>query len=95
MEKYLPLLLEWLQDYNWPRVLIIRDRLIIFSGKKLKDPFIAFVNNVLASNNEEGLMWLDNLSALLANEELKKELPAEILEILQKHYDNPVWWYEE
>lgn len=97
LEKYLPLLLKWLQDYNWPGALIIRDRLIIFSGKKLKKPFITFVNNVLTENvsNGERLIWLDNLSELLDNKELKEELPVEMLEILQKHYNNPGWWYKE
>ena len=46
-------------------------------------------------NNEEGLMWLDNLSQLLDNYELKSELPQDILENLQKHYENPCWWYED
>ncbi len=41
------------------------------------------------------IKWLDNLSELLANEELKEKLPVEILEILQKHYDNPGWWDDE
>lgn len=95
LEKYLPSLLEWLQDLNWPGALIILDRLKIFSGEKLKKPFMerfTYANNL---NNEEGLMWLDYLSELLDNEELKAELPKPIIEKLQKHYKNWGFWYDD
>ena len=95
LEPYLDSLLEWLQDLNWPGALIILDRLKIFSGEKLKKPFIdrfVYANNL---NNEEGLMWLDNLSELLDNEELKAVLPKPIIEKLQKHYKNWGFWYDE
>lgn len=95
LEKYLPSLLEWLQDLNWPGALIILDRLKIFSGKKLKVPFIDRFTYVSNLNNEEGLMWLDYLSELLDNEELKAELPEPIIEKLQKHYKNWGFWYDD
>lgn len=41
LEPYLPELLEWTQDLNWPGALVITDRLKKFSGGKLKAPFIA------------------------------------------------------
>ena len=95
LEPYLNSLLEWLQDLNWPGALIILDRLKIFSGEKLKKPFMdrfAYANNL---NNEEGLMWLDYLSELLDNEELKAVLPKPIIEKLQKHYKNWGFWYDD
>ena len=95
LEPYLDSILEWLQDLNWPGALIILDRLKIFSGKKLKKPFMdrfAYANNL---NNEEGLMWLDYLSELLDNEELKAVLPKPIIEKLQKHYKNWGFWYDD
>lgn len=95
LEAYLPPLLEWIQDLNWPGAIIILDRLKIFSGKKLKEPFLKFVYHAINLKNEEGLMWLDNLSELLDNKKLKAELPKGILEVLQKHYHNWTWWYEE
>jgi hypothetical protein len=95
LEKYVPLLLEWLQDYTWPGALIIRDRLVAFSGEKLKNPLIEFVEKVAQLQNEEGLMWLDNLSELLDNEELKNDLPHDVLDVLQKHYHNWGNWDEE
>lgn len=95
LEKYLPSLLEWLQDLNWPGAIIILDRLKIFSGKKLKKPFIDLFTYAKNLNNEEGLMWLDYLSELLDNEELKEELPKPIIETLQKHYKNWGFWYSD
>ena len=95
LEPYLNSLLDWLQDLNWPGALIILDRLKVFSGEKLKEPFIdrfAYANNL---NTEEGLMWLDYLSELLDNEELKAVLPKPIIEKLQKHYKNWGFWYDD
>ena len=95
LEKYLPSLLEWLQDLNWPGALIILDRLKVFNGKKLKKPYIERVTYASNLNSEEGQMWLDYLSELLDNEELKAELPKPILEKVQKHYKNWGFWYDE
>lgn len=95
LEKYLPSLLEWLQDLNWPGALIILDRLKIFLGEKLKKPFMDRFFYAENLNNEEGLMWLDVLSELLDNEELKAALPKQVIEKLQKHYKNWGFWYNE
>ena len=95
LEPYLANLLEWLQDINWPGAFAIMKRLKVFSGEKLRDPYIKFVDNAIKLNNEEGFMWLDYLSELLDNENLKKELPIEVLNTLQKHYHNWTWWCEE
>ena len=85
LEPYLGSILEWLQDLNWPGALTILDRLKLFSGRKLAKPFIDCFTYARNQNNEEGMMWLDYLSELLDNEELKSELPKQIIEILQKH----------
>lgn len=95
LEPYIIKLLEWIQDFNWPGALTILDRLKIFSGEKLITPFMKFFSYAVSLQNEEGLMWLDNLSELLDNQELKKQLPDEALETLQKHYHNWAWWYNE
>lgn len=95
LESYLPSLLEWLQDLNWPGALIILDRLKIFSGKKLIKPFMERYVYADSLNNEEGLMWLDHLSELLDNAELKAELPKPIIEVLEKHYKNWGFWYDD
>ena len=95
LEPYLDGLLEWLQDLNWPGALIILDRLKVFNGKKLKKPYIERVTYASNLNSEEGQMWLDYLSELLDNEELKAELPKPILEKVQKHYKNWGFLYDE
>lgn len=95
LSPYLVELLEWLQDLNWPGALVILDRLKVFSGEKLKKPFIDLFNYAVNLNNEEGLMWLDYLSELLDNEQLKAELPKEIIEKLQEHYQNWGFWYDD
>lgn len=95
LEKYLPSLLEWLQDLNWPGALIILDRLKVFSGKKLKKPFIDCFIHAQNLNNDEGLRWIDYLSELLDNEELKAELPKSIVDVLQRHYKNWGFWCDD
>ena len=95
LSPYLVELLEWLQDLNWPGALVILDRLKVFSGEKLKKPFIDLFTYAVNLNNEEGLMWLDYLSELLDNEQLKAELPKEIIEKLQEHYQNWGFWYDD
>ena len=94
LEPYLHSLLEWLQDLNWPGALVILDRLKSFSGEKLKKPFIDCFITAVNLNNREGLMWLDYLSELLDNEQLKAELPKEMIEKLQEHYQNWGFWYD-
>lgn len=90
LEPYLSGMLEWLQDLNWPGALMILKRLKCFSGKKLKNAFIDSVTYAMNLNNEDGLRWVGYLSELLDNEELKEELPKEILSELQKCYHNEV-----
>lgn len=94
LEPYLLELLEWIEDLNWPGALIILKRLKIFSGEKLKEPFMNRYTCAENLNNEEGLRLLDCLSELLDNEELKARLPKLITEKLQKHYKNPCFWYK-
>ena len=95
LEPYLNSLLEWLQDLNWPGALTILDRLQRFSGKKLSRPFVQQVTYASDLNNEEGMMWLDYLSELLDNAELKAELPESIIALLQKHYKNWGYWWDD
>ena len=95
LEPYLPQLLEWLQDLNWPGALVILDRLKLFSGEKLKTPFLELVTYAIGLKSEEGLMWLDSLSELLDNGQLKAMLPKEVTKTLQKHYHNCGFWWDD
>ena len=92
---YLTSILQWLYDLNWPGALTILNRLKNFSGKQLKKSFIDSVVRAINSHDGEGMMWLDYLSELLDNKELKEELPEEILNILEKHYNNWGYWRSE
>lgn len=92
---YLTSILQWLYDLNWPGALTILNRLKNFSGKQLKKSFIDSVDRAINSHDDEGMMWLDYLSELLDNKELKEELPEEILNILEKHYNHWGYWRNE
>lgn len=92
---YLTSILQWLYDLNWPGALTILNRLKNFSGKQLKKSFIDSVVRAINSHDEEGMMWLDYLSELLDNKELKEELPEEILNMLEKHYNHWGYWRNE
>lgn len=73
----------------------ILNRLKNFSGKQLKKSFIDSVVRAINSHDEEDMMWLDYLSELLDNKELKEELSEEILNILEKHYNHWGYWRSE
>jgi hypothetical protein len=92
LEPYLSSLIEWIEDTNWPGALIILERLKVFSGEKLKQPFVERYDYAVNLNNEEGLSIIDGISELLDNEELKAKLPNDMVEVLQKHYKNWHWW---
>ena len=87
LEPYLDLLLEWLRDLNWPGALTILQRLKLFSGQKLKAPFINCVENACNLKKYEGLKWLSCVSELLENDKLKMELPKGIIEKLPYHIE--------
>ena len=95
LAPYLARLLDWLRDLNWPGASIILDRLKKFPGEQLKEPFIAQLAQAKSLDNDEGLMWLDYLSELLDNEDLKAVLPKPIIEDLQKHYHNWAFWRKD
>lgn len=86
LQPYLLHLLLWLEDINWPGAFIIIDRLKNFSGELLVDSFSHAVN--LAMMDWYSKMWLDYLSGLLDNKELKMLLAPDVLDLICKHYNN-------
>ncbi len=66
-----------------------------FSGHKLKNVFIERFHAAMNIKDIHGLIWLDILAEFLDNEELKEQLPKEVIEKLQPHYDHPAFWDEE
>lgn len=83
--KYLPALLEWLEDLNWPGAYAILDRLLIFSGEKLKEPFIEHFDRIANSDDINKTNYLGYLSLLLDNDGLKALLPESVIEMLQSY----------
>lgn len=86
LSPYLIELLEWLQDLNWPGTFIIIERLKRMNGKILLNSFLLAINKALNMPPDEQ-EWIDNLSILLENKELKKELNEDVYYILRKRYD--------
>jgi hypothetical protein len=86
LQPYLLNLLLWLEDINWPGAFIIIDRLKSFSGELLVDVFSHAVN--LAMMDWYSEMWLDYLSGLLDNKELRVLLAPDVLDLLCEHYNN-------
>lgn len=87
LAPYLTSLLAWLQDLNWPGVFIVIDRLRSFSGDLLLKPFIQTIDQISdrpANDNE----WLDNISILIENEELRERLDPQLCSSLcSRHND--------
>ena len=86
LEPYLPELLDWIRDLNWPGAMIILERLKRFRNyewlsctmkEKIK---IAYVLNAE--------QWLDNLFELFTQEELKGYLEDEYCQRLYEEYLN-------
>ena len=92
LQPHLIRLLEWLQDLNWPGALFILNRLKNFSGEKLKESFLSCFYRASSIDSQDGLMWLDYLSELLDNEELKDVLPSDVTQTLKHHYQNWGFW---
>ena len=87
LSPYLMDLLEWTEDLNWPGAIIILERMKNFTEH------ITFLSGcirdiVKIANWKCDETWLMNISELLDNKELRKELPEEILNILKPYYYN-------
>lgn len=62
LRPFLPELLDWLQDLNWPGALCIRERLIEFSDKAvLNREIVSCTRRAQAQNDEVWLKTLDEL----------------------------------
>lgn len=87
LERYLPELLEWLQDLNWPGAFVILDRLKRFDGKMLVKPYMKAFELIL-SKDKDNQEWGDTLSALIENKSLIKELPQHAYLKIKMRYDD-------
>lgn len=89
LSPYLLELMEWLQDLNWPGVFIIIERLKVFSGDLLLTPYVQIINRI-KDRPENDNTWLDNLTILLDNTELRERLDHSLFNFLKSRYNN-VW----
>lgn len=89
LSPYLPELLEWLQDLNWPGTFIIIERLKRFNGQLLLKPFVEAMAKACRKNPEEQ-EWANYLAVLIENQELAKILPDEVSIQVQELY-NDFW----
>ena len=81
LNPYLMQLLEWIQDINWPGAWIIHDRLKEFS--EVDKLSVSIKESVEKAINSDDEIWLERISELLVNENLKNNLPKETLNILK------------
>lgn len=86
LQPYLLHLLLWLEDLNWPGASILMARLNHFSGRSLCPEFTRAV--YLARMDLPGGEWLDYLSGLLENKELRMCLTPDVLDLLCDRYDD-------
>ena len=84
LKPYLPILLEFLQDLNWPGSPIILERLQNFT--KTEWLCTEFQESVEKAKATDDHMWLIWLAELLDNEKLKEMLPNDMLEFLKDYY---------
>ena len=84
LENYLFLLLEWLQDMNWPGAFVILKRLKQYQKVERLTLSVSYsVKKAIASDDS---IWLSNIADLLDNQALSTVLSEDCRAILQKHY---------
>lgn len=89
LEPYIPKLLEWLNDLNWPGACTILERLRIFSPQKLKPYFVELFYKLIVSDDFSDLSWVENLLMLLEeNPEFKKILNTDSFEKDRKQFED-------
>ena len=84
LKPYLPILLGFLKDLNWPGSPIILERLQNFTRTEWL--CTEFQESVKIAKAIDDHMWLIWLAELLDNEKLKEMLPDEMLEFLKDYY---------
>lgn len=82
---YMMEILEWLQDLTWPGTLIILDRLMVFSGELLLEPYSKTIIHALEDEEENG-EWLNHLAMLLENEKLAQMMDEDLYSKMMIRY---------
>lgn len=81
LSPYLPKLLEWIQDLNWPGAEQIMERLSRFDPKELVNPFISCYTKAVL---DEDIMWICWLKELLEKSHLTELLPTKIVDEIKQ-----------
>lgn len=82
MSQYIPAMLEWLQDLNWPGAVRVLMHLKSFPNEMIKKPLEDAVYRAVETKDDE---WLYSLSSFIENEKLCGILNSNILKELQSH----------
>lgn len=69
LEAYLPLMLEWIQDLNWPGSILILDRINKFKYSMIRS---ILKNTIKYALSKHDFIWMENLCDLLKEEKLKQ-----------------------
>lgn len=83
MSQYIPAMLEWLQDLNWPGAVRVLIHLKSFPNEIIKKPLEDDVYRAVEAKDDE---WLYGLSSFIQNKELCNILDPNILKELQSHF---------
>ena len=83
LEPYLPELLDWIRDLNWPGAMIILERLKSFQNYEWLS--CTMKEKITVAQTLDAEEWLCNLSELLINEKVKKYLGDEYCCILNEY----------
>ena len=87
---YLPELLEWLQDLNWPGAFIIIERLILFDGVLLLNPYVKAIEKAKKYSKDDQ-QWYDHLTILINNKSLSKKMDKILLDELSNRCEE--FWH--
>lgn len=79
-------ILEWLQDLNWPGTFTIIDRLKSIKNDVFVKRYIEAIN-IARNRDVDNQEWFDNLSVLIQNPYLVKNLDENILNDVKKRYE--------
>jgi len=90
LKKYLPELFEWIQDINWPGSFRIYFRLKKFSPIIIKESLIKAIDKAIKTND---INWLNYISGLIENKNIKEILPTKYQDLLILHNKN--FWKNE
>lgn len=85
LQPYIPQLLEWTQDLNWPGAISVFERLKSCGGEVFVEPFLQTVRAALR-DKEKNEEWLYHLSAYIRRPDIYKALNETERSLLEKMY---------